>query len=58
MGVKITTITALNQVLGPIKSNGFAKLLELMDAGRYMKKFSAFKFIPLMIYANLTNLHL
>jgi len=55
MGAKVTTKTALNQVLEPIKSNSFSKFLKLMDADRYVKKFSAFKFIPLMIYAQLNQ---
>lgn len=56
MQVKDTTKTAFNQVLEPIKSKHFSKFLKIVGADRYVKKFSAFKFIALMIYAQLNRL--
>ena len=53
---KDTTNSTFNQLFKPIFSRDFRKLLRKLEVDKYVKKLTAFKFIILMVFAQVGRL--
>ena len=53
---KGTTNSTFDQLFEPIFSQSFHQLLQKLEVDKYVKKLTAFKFIILMVFAQLEQL--